>query len=229
MMFIRLLFRRLIMISDSEIKKTVEAELQWDPAIKATDIALSVKNGVVTLAGFVPNYTQKFQAEADVKRVTGVVGVANDIEVRLPAVDKKPDPEIARDAVMALKMQLPSICENIKVIVRDGWITLEGTLEWQYQRERSESVVRRLQGVNGVINSIKVKPKASPIEIKHKIEEAFKRSAEIDANSIIVEANEGEVILKGSVHTWFERQEAERAAWSAPGVKKVEDRISIRP
>jgi osmotically-inducible protein OsmY len=126
-------------------------------------------------------------------------------------------------------MQLPSICENIKVIVRDGWITLEGTLEWQYQRERSESVVRRLQGVNGVINSIKVKPKASPIEIKHKIEEAFKRSAEIDANSIIVEANEGEVILKGSVHTWFERQEAERAAWSAPGVKKVEDRISIRP
>jgi osmotically-inducible protein OsmY len=228
-MFIRLLFRRLIMISDSEIKKTVEAELQWDPAIKATDIALSVKNGVVTLAGFVPNYTQKFQAEADVKRVTGVVGVANDIEVRLPAVDKKPDPEIARDAVMALKMQLPSICENIKVIVRDGWITLEGTLEWQYQRERSESVVRRLLGVNGVINSIKVKPKASPIEIKHKIEEAFKRSAEIDANSIIVEANEGEVILKGSVHTWFERQEAERAAWSAPGVKKVEDRISIRP
>jgi osmotically-inducible protein OsmY len=229
MMFIRLLFRRLIMISDSEIKKTVEAELQWDPAIKATDIALSVKNGVVTLAGFVPNYTQKFQAEADVKRVTGVVGVANDIEVRLPAVDKKPDPEIARDAVTALKMQLPSICENIKVIVRDGWITLEGTLEWQYQRERSESVVRRLLGVNGVINSIKVKPKASPIEIKHKIEEAFKRSAEIDANSIIVEANEGEVILKGSVHTWFERQEAERAAWSAPGVKKVEDRISIRP
>lgn len=217
------------MISDSEIKKTVEAELQWDPAIKATDIALSVKNGVVTLAGFVPNYTQKFQAEADVKRVTGVVGVANDIEVRLPAVDKKPDPEIARDAVTALKMQLPSICENIKVIVRDGWITLEGTLEWQYQRERSESVVRRLLGVNGVINSIKVKPKASPIEIKHKIEEAFKRSAEIDANSIIVEANEGEVILKGSVHTWFERQEAERAAWSAPGVKKVEDRISIRP
>jgi osmotically-inducible protein OsmY len=217
------------MISDTEIKKSVEAELQWDPSIKATDIALSVKSGVVTLAGFVPNYTQKFQAEADVKRVTGVVGVANDIEVRIPSVDKKPDPEIARDAVMALKIQVPTIAENIKVIVRDGWITLEGTLEWQYQRERSESVVRRLQGVSGVINSIKVKPKASPIEIKHKIEEAFKRSAEIDAASIIVEANEGEVVLKGSVHTWFERQEAERAAWSAPGVKKVDDRISIRP
>jgi osmotically-inducible protein OsmY len=217
------------MISDSDIKKSVEAELQWDPSIKSTDIALSVKNGVVTLAGFVSNYTQKFQAEADVKRVTGVTGVANDIEVRLPAIDKKPDPEIARDAVSALKMQLPTISENLKVIVRDGWITLEGSLEWQYQRERSENVVRHLQGVNGVINSIKVKPKASPIEIKHKIEEAFKRSAEIDANSIIVEAHEGEVVLKGSVHTWFERQEAERAAWSAPGVKKVEDRISIRP
>lgn len=217
------------MVSDTEIKKSVEAEIQWDPSIKATDIALSVKNGVVTLTGFVSSYAQKFQAETDTKRITGVVGVANDIEVRLPALDQKPDPEIARDAVATLKIQMPTICEKLKVVVRDGWITLEGDLEWQYQRERAESIVRRLMGVNGVINSIKVKPKASPIEIKNKIEQAFKRSAEIDANSIIVEATEGEVVLKGSVHTWFERQEAERAAWSAPGVRKVDDRISIRP
>jgi osmotically-inducible protein OsmY len=217
------------MISDKAIKKNVEDELQWDPDIKTTDVAVSVKNGVVALSGFVSNYAQKFQAEADVKRVVGVSGVANDIEVRLPSSDKRPDPEIARNAVSALQTQLPNSYGNIKVVVRDGWITLEGAMEWQYQRERAEAAVRRLQGVNGVINSIQVKPSASPIEVKRKIEEAFKRSAEIDANRIVVEAYDGEVILKGTVHTWFERKEAERAAWSAPGVTKVQDKISIQP
>jgi osmotically-inducible protein OsmY len=217
------------MISDAEIKKNVEAELQWDPDIKTTDVAISVKSGVVALSGFVTNYTQKFQAEADVKRVVGVTGVANDIEVRLPNIDKRPDPELARDAVTALQVQLPTSYGNIKVIVRDGWVTLEGATEWNYQKERAENAIRHLLGVNGVINSIIVKPKVSPIEVKRKIEEAFKRSAEIDANRITVEAYDGEVILKGTVHTWFERKEAERAAWSAPGVTKVQDKISIQP
>jgi osmotically-inducible protein OsmY len=217
------------MISDKEIKKNVEDELQWDPDLKSSDIAISVRGGVVALNGFVSNYSQKFQAEADVKRVVGVSGVANDIEVHLPSSDKRPDPEIARNAVSALQMQLPNSYGNIKVLVRDGWIALEGAMEWQYQRERAEAAVRHLQGVNGVINSIHVKPKASPIEVKRKIEEAFKRSAEIDANRIVVEAYDGEVILKGTVHTWFERKEAERAAWSAPGVSKVQDKISIQP
>jgi osmotically-inducible protein OsmY len=217
------------MISDKEIKKNVEDELQWDPDLRSSDIAISVRGGVVVLTGFVANYAQKFQAEADVKRVVGVSGVANDIEVRLPGSDKLPDPEIARNAVSALQMQLPNSYGNIKVLVRDGWIALEGAMEWQYQRERAEAAVRHLQGVNGVINSIHVKPKASPIEVKRKIEEAFKRSAEIDANRIVVEAYDGEVILKGTVHTWFERKEAERAAWSAPGVSKVQDKISIQP
>lgn len=216
------------MISDSEIKKNVEAELQWDPDIKATDIALSVKNGVVVLAGFVSNYAEKFQAEADVKRVSGVTGVANDIEVRLPAIDKRPDPEIARDAVKALNFQIPVAVGNIKVVVRDAWITLEGSTEWQYIKERAENAVRRLQGVRGVTNIVSVKPKVTPVEIKRKIEEAFKRSAEIDSSHIIVETQGGEVTLKGTVHTWFERKEAERAAWSAPGVTKVEDKISIQ-
>ncbi len=217
------------MISDAEIKKNVEAELQWDPDIKTTDVAISVKSGVVALSGFVTNYTQKFQAEADVKRVVGVTGVANDIEVRLPNIDKRPDPELARDAVTALQVQLPTSYGNLKVIVRDGWVTLEGATEWNYQKERAENAIRHLLGVNGVINSIIVKPKVSPIEVKRKIEEAFKRSAEIDANRITVEAYDGEVILKGTVHTWFERKEAERAAWSAPGVTKVQDKISIQP
>lgn len=216
------------MISDSEIKKNVEAELQWDPDIVNADISVSVKKGVVALAGFVTNYPKKFQAENDAKHVIGVTGVANDIEVRLPNIDKRPDPEIARDAISAIQNQLPTAYGNLKVLVRDGWVTLEGAMEWNYQREKAENAVHHLQGVIGVINSIHIKPKASPIEIKRKIEEAFKRSAEIDANNIIVETSGGEVTLKGSVHTWFERKEAERAAWSAPGVTKVQDKISIQ-
>jgi osmotically-inducible protein OsmY len=217
------------MISDSEIKKNIETELQWDPDVRAADIALSVKNGVVVLAGFVSSYAHKFQAETDVKRVTGVIGVANDIEVRLPVMHKRLDSEIAHDAVAALKTQLPNTFGHITVVVRDGWITLEGAAEWQYLRERIENAVQHLQGVRGVTNRINVKPKISPVDIKKKIEEAFRRSAEIDANRITVETFEDEVILNGTVHTWFERKEAERAAWSAPGVRIVKDRIVVEP
>jgi osmotically-inducible protein OsmY len=217
------------MKSDSDIKKDVEDELRWDPDINTSDIAVSVKDGVVTLAGFVPSYAQKFEAEKAAKRVAGVVGLANDIEVRMPAIDQRPDPEIARDAVNALKTQLPYSSQNIKVVVRDGWITLEGEAEWNYQKERAEEAVRWIKGVKGVINTIELKPKVTPSEIKRKIEEAFKRSAEVDASNIQVETSDGQVTLKGTVHSWFEREEAERAAWAAPGVKKVEDRIVIRP
>jgi osmotically-inducible protein OsmY len=215
--------------TDDEIKKDVEDELRWDPDIDSTDIAVAVKDGVVTLTGFVPSYSQKFQAENAAKRVAGVVGVANDIEVRVPALDQRPDPEIARDAVEALRNQLPFSSQNIKVVVRDGWITLEGEAEWNYQRERAEDAVRWIKGVKGVVNSIQLKPKVTPTEIKRKIEDAFKRHAELDANSIQVETRDGEVVLKGTVHSWYEREEAERAAWAAPGVKKVEDQITIRP
>jgi osmotically-inducible protein OsmY len=158
-----------------------------------------------------------------------VVGVANDIEVRVPAIDQRPDPDIARDAVTAIQNQLPFSAKNIKVVVQDGWITLEGDVEWHYQKERAEDAVRWVKGVKGVINSIQVQPKVTADEIKRKIEEAFKRNAEVDANRITVETHDGEVILKGTVHSWVEREEAERAAWAAPGVHKVEDRISIRP
>jgi osmotically-inducible protein OsmY len=218
-----------MMKSDSEIKKMVEDELRWDPDIDATDIAVTAKNGVVTLAGFVPSYIQKFEAEKDAKRVQGVVGVANDLQVRLPTVDQRPDPDIARDAVAALKLQLPYSYQDFKIVVRDGWITLEGEAEWNYQKEKAEAAVRTVKGVKGVINSIQVKPKLAAEEVKRKIEEALKRSAELDAANIQVEASDGEVVLKGAVHSWFEREQAERAAWQAPGVKKVEDRIVIQP
>jgi osmotically-inducible protein OsmY len=217
------------MRSDSEIKKDVEDELRWDPDLDPTDVAVTVKSGVVTLAGFMPSYLQKYQAEKDAKRVQGVVGVANDIQVRLPQVDQRPDPDIARDAVAALKLQLPYSYQNFKVIVRDGWVTLEGEAEWHYQMAKAEAAVRGIQGVKGVVNTIQVKPKVPAEEVKRKIEEALKRSAELDAARIQVEASDGEVVLKGTVHSWFEREQAERAAWQAPGVRKVEDRIVIQP
>ena len=214
---------------DHEIELDVKDELQWDPNLDATDIAVSVKKGVVTLAGFVKNYADKYEAESAAKRVAGVLGVANDIEVRMPSVDERPDPEIARDAVAAIKSQLPISSENIKVIVKDGWVTLEGQVEWQYQRSTAENSVRRIKGIKGVSNLIQLKPHAQPAEIKRKIQEAFRRNAEVDANRITVEARRGEVILKGTVRSWTEREEAERTAWAAPGVTKVEDRIVVSP
>jgi osmotically-inducible protein OsmY len=217
------------MKSDRDIERDVKEELEWNPDLDASDIAVLVKDSVVTLAGFVKSYTDKYEAEAAAKRVAGVSGVANDLEVRLPSIDERPDPDIARDAVAALKSQLPISSEHIKVVVKNGWVTLEGQVEWQYQKNTAENAVRRIKGVKGVSNMILLRPRAEPSEIKRKIQEAFKRNAEVDANRIVVETKGSEVILKGTVRSWIEREEAERVAWSAPGVTKVEDRIVVSP
>lgn len=217
------------MRSDSEIERDVKDELKWKPEIDAEHIAVAVKSGVVTLTGFTNSYVSKYEAEAAAKRVKGVVGIANDISVRLPGVDARPDPEIARDAVTAIKSHLPYSYEQIKVVVKDGWVTLEGEVEWQYQRQTAEAALRRLSGIKGISNLILVKPRVQPAEIKNKIQEALRRNAEIDANRIQVEANGGEVILKGTVRSWVEREEAEHAAWAAPGVTKVNDQIVVSP
>ena len=217
------------MRSDIDIKRDVEDEIRWTPNIDPTDIAVAVKNGVVTLTGFVRSYGQKYEAEKAAKRVAGVVGLANDLEVRLPGVDERPDPDIARDAVAAIKSQLPFASEQIKVTVKNGWVTLEGEVEWHYQQESAEKAMRRLKGVKGVSNLIELKPSVSPAEVKRKIEEAFRRSAEIDADRVRVEASNSTITLKGTVRSWAERREAERAAWAAPGVTKVLNQLEINP
>jgi osmotically-inducible protein OsmY len=221
------------MRSDSDIKQDVEAELRYEPDLDATDITVSVKNGVVTLSGFAKSYLQKYKAETVAKRVDGVVGVANEIEVRLPGIDERPDPEIAREATANLRLLLPYSSEHIKVVVNDGWLTLEGEVEWNFQRDYAEQAVRRIKGVKGITNLIhlkpQTKPKPEPEQIKRKIEEAFRRSAELDANRITVEATGSAVVLKGTVRSWAERTEAERVAWSAPGVTKVDNRIVVQP
>jgi osmotically-inducible protein OsmY len=215
------------MRSDFDIKRDVEDELRSDPDIDPTDIAVAVKDGVVALTGFVRSFRQKRKAEEDVKRVAGVIGVANNIEVRLPLIHRRPDPDIARDAIEEIKRDLPFSWEKIRVTVSDGWVTLDGEVEWHFQRESAEEAVWRVRGIKGVVNNIEVRPYVPPVEIKRKIEEALRRAAELDASRITVEANGSEVILRGTVRSWAEREEAEQAAWRAPGVTKVDNRIRI--
>jgi osmotically-inducible protein OsmY len=215
---------------DIELRKDVLEELEWDPSIDARHIGVTVDDGIIGLTGYVSNYAEKMIAEKIVKRVMGVEGVANDLEVKLPLKGERDDVDIAHSAVNALEWNVAIPHEKVKVTVAKGWLTLEGEVEWYYQKRAAEDAVRLLNGVRGVTNKIIVATrKVLPADLKMKIEAALRRNAEMDAKKITIDAVDGQVILSGTVRSWIEREDAINAAWSAPGVRDVVDKIRVRP
>ncbi|HET9440032.1 MAG TPA: BON domain-containing protein [Longimicrobiales bacterium] len=210
----------------TELKRLVEEELEWEPSIDAAGIGVEVsEEGVVTLTGHVRSYTERLAAEKAAKKVRGVVAVANDIEVRL--LGKRDDTTIAETSAHALFVNVNVPDDRIQVVANDGWLTLEGEVDWEYQRRAAEKCVRELTGVRGVTNFIHVTPRIKPIEIREKIRAAFERNALVDADRVQVIIDDTRVILSGSVQSWQERTEAERQAWAAPGVTAVENKLRV--
>lgn len=215
------------MNDELELQGRVMDELAFDPAVNAAYIGVSVHGTVVTLTGHVETYAEKFAAERAARRVRGVSGVAQEIEVHLPSDKKTADDEIAQRAVKILDWDVAIPPGAVKVKVEHGIVTLEGSVEWAYQRAEAEYDVRKLGGVKGVINAVVVRPRVTAEDVRGRLMAAFERSAEVEANGITIDVANGRVTLMGQVGSWMEREEAERAAWSLPGVVAVDDRITI--
>jgi osmotically-inducible protein OsmY len=216
-------------LTDEQIQREVLAELKWDSRLQPNEIGVAVKDGVVTLTGTVDCFIKKWAAENASQRVRGVQAVANDIKVRLPDDDQRTDSDIASAAARALEWDGLVPDGGVKVTVSNGWVTLRGAVEWEYQRRAAERAVRGLPGVVGVSNLLTVRPGSTPSDLKRKIKDALTRSAATDARSIEVTLDGDRVILDGTVRSWVEKHEAERVAWSAPGVTEVLNRIVVRP
>lgn len=216
------------MKTDLEIRRDVESELQWDPSIDDKKIGVIVNSGVVTLTGEVNHFAGKWAAEDITKRVSGVRAIANEIKVRIPLAGARSDTDIAEAAATALRWHVATGGESVKPVVVDGWVTLSGKVQWGFQRNAAENAVRYLMGVKGVTNDIVVAASIKVTDVKHKIEEAFKRHALLDAKDIEVKVDNSTVTLKGHVHNWQEHADAGYAAWAAPGVANVENRLVIQ-
>ena len=217
------------MKTDKQLQHDVLAELEWEPSVEASQIGVTAKNAVVTLVGNVAHYHEKLAAERAAKRVYGVQAVANDIEVRLLSPSQRTDAEIAAASLYALSWNTSVPTDRIQLTVRNGWITLEGHVDWQFQKQAAERAVHHLIGVKGVSNQIILTPQVQTADVQTKIENALRRSAELDAHRITVEAKGGKVTLRGTVRAWVEREEAQQAAWAAPGVTEVDNRITVAP
>lgn len=217
------------MKTDRELQEQILAALEWEPGVDAAGIGVSVNDGVVTLQGTVPTFIQRSTAERTARHLFGVRAVANDIQVTPTVATSRTDAAIAQAAANALEWDAAVPDNAIKPTVSNGWVTLNGTVQWQFQMSAAVRAVEHLLGVKGVTNAIILKPQVSASDVKTKIENAFKRSAEIDAQRVKVETKDGGVILTGTVHTLVEKDEAERAAWAAPGVTRVDDRLMVAP
>jgi osmotically-inducible protein OsmY len=215
--------------TDTEINKDIVAELKWEPSLRNDDIAVGVRDGVVTLAGFVDSYADRYKAENVVSKVKGVKAIVNEIEVKLPSGSSRPDPDIARAALDALTWNISVPKDRIKVKVDKGWLTLEGDVDWYYQKEAAERAVRYLTGVKGVSSLITLRSRPVPSDVKQKIKDALQRGAEFDAEHITVEVEGNKAILRGTVRSFAEMRDAERAARNAPGVTEVDNRLTVDP
>ena len=215
------------MKTDKQLQMDIKEELRWEPRVRDEEIGIDVRNGVVTLMGTVPDYAQRTRAVRAVERVAGVRAVAQELTVKVPNTHLRSDTDLAHQVVNTLAWDTEVPFQSVKAKVDDGWVTLEGEVEWQYQRNAPERAVRYLSGVKGVSNLLKVKAHASTYDVAQHISAALSRSAEADAKKITVIATGGKVTLTGTVRSWPERADAERAAWSATGVTEVDDRLAV--